>query len=154
MSFCVWKAKVFDLCVFLLNSALLSVCFCVCVCKIKSLTWVLGGLCFPLSSPLLSECFCVCKAKAFDLGVWCVCVYLYASLSVCFCVCVCEVTLTVCVFLRQKQKHLTWVCVCVFLFMQCALPAHLSSETVRKSLALRLPGQPHSHCICCTLHCI
>ena len=54
---------------------------------------------------------------------------------------------------KAKAKAFDLGGVCVFLFMQCALPAHLSRETVRKRLALRLPGQPHSHCKCCTLHC-
>ena len=65
------------------------------------------------------------------------------------------VSLSVCVllpylhiFLCLKIRSVWPGCVLVFLFMQWALRAHLSSETVRKSLALRLPGQPQ-----CNLQC-
>ena len=51
-------------------------------------------------------------------------------------------------FLCLKVRGVWPGCVLVFLFMQWALCAHLSSETVRKSLALRLPGQPQ-----CNLQC-
>ena len=96
-------------------------------------------------SILMSRCVYVCVFTKNDHQKW-MCVPFSSAFCMCLCVCLCVcMCLCVCVFPFDLGG------VCVFLFMQCALPAHLSTETVRKSLALRLPDQPHFHIAHCKI---
>ena len=108
-----------------------------------------------------------CVFSLIQMHFWGICVFLtYFLLFLCLkirCVwpgCVLVFLFMLCFFfllsfpsilssiLCLKIRSVWPACVLVFLFMQWALCAHLSSETVRKSLALRLPGQPQ-----CNLQC-